>query len=149
MRVLSPKDTKCTFCGRYFTRRGLLKHQRHHCAKNSNRVPRMFKKSRCKLCGKTLHGNGLRAHVAQVHPEAYARSRSVRAHRMKETRSGSAGVKKEVHKKHSRQREASNNALQSRKGSSAPTLKSRKGGAPAPSARVTGGSHGANLGGDS
>lgn len=30
--------------------------------------------------GKTLRSNGLRAHVAQVHPEAYARSCSVRAH---------------------------------------------------------------------
>ena len=57
---------------------------RHHCAKNPDRVPREFKKSQCRHCGKILHGNGLRAHVAQVHPEQYARSRSVRAHRMKE-----------------------------------------------------------------
>ena len=84
MRELSPKDTKCTFCGRYFTRRGLLEHQRHHCPKNKDRRPRVFKKRRCKHCGKEMHGNGLRVHVASVHPEAYRRSRSVRAHRMKE-----------------------------------------------------------------
>jgi hypothetical protein len=91
MRAPSPKDTKCKFCGRRFTARGVLEHQRHHCGKNPNRKPREFKKSRCKHCGKELHGNGLRVHVASVHPEAYARSRSVKAHRMKERRSGSAG----------------------------------------------------------
>ena len=124
MRALSPKDTKCTFCGKYFTRRGLLEHQRHHCAKNPHRRPRVFKKTRCKHCGKEMHGNGLRVHVASVHPEAYARARSVKAHRMKENpfkRSGNAGVKKEVgKKKHSRQHEASNHALHSREDSSAP-----------------------------
>ena len=83
-------------------------------AQNPNRRPRKFKRSQCRHCGK-----GLRAHVAQVHPEAYARSRSVRAHRMKETRNGSAGARKEEHKNHTRQREASSHALHSREGSSA------------------------------
>ena len=41
----------------------------------------MFKKSQCRHCGKILHGYGIRVHVASVHPEAYARSRSVKAHR--------------------------------------------------------------------
>ena len=87
MKTPSPKDTKCKFCRRRFTRRGVAEHMRHHCAKNPDRVPREFKKSQCRHCGKILHGNGLRAHVAQVHPEQYARSRSVRAHRMKEKHS--------------------------------------------------------------
>ena len=82
MKAPSPKDTKCKFCGRRFTKRGLREHQRHHCAKCPDRKPRKFKKSQCRHCGKILHGNGLRAHVAQVHPEQYARSRSVKAHRM-------------------------------------------------------------------
>ena len=123
MRALSPKDTKCTFCGRYFTRRGLLEHQRHHCPKNKDRRPRVFKKSRCKHCGKTLHGNGLRAHVAQVHPEAYARSRSVKAHRMKEKRSGSAGARKEERRTHSRP--PSGHALHSPERSPAPRKEDR------------------------
>ena len=44
---------------------------------------------------------------------------------MKEKLSGNAGVKKEIRKKHSRQREASNHALHSREDSVAPR-KSRK-----------------------
>ena len=57
----------------------------------------MFKRSRCKHCGTELHGNGLRVLVASMRPEAYARSRSVKAQCMKEGRSGSAGggVRKE------------------------------------------------------
>ena len=122
MKALSPKDTKCKFCGRRFTARGVLEHERHHCAKNPNRRPREFKKSRCRHCGKTLHGNGLRAHVAQVHPEAYARSRSVRAHRMKEKRSvsASASARKEGQRKQTRQRMASSHAPHSRESSAAP-----------------------------
>ena len=49
-----------------------------------------------------------------------ARSLSVRTHRNNERWSGNVGVKTEARKKHSKQREASNNALQSREGSSAP-----------------------------
>ena len=118
MKAPSPKDTKCKFCRRRYTARGVKEHERHHCAKNPNRRPREFKKVRCKHCLKQLHGNGLRAHVAQVHPEAYARSRSVRAHRMKEKRSGSAGARKEERREHSRP--VSSHALHSREGSSAP-----------------------------
>ena len=97
MKAPSPKDRKSKFCGRRSTARGVLGYQRHHCPKNKDRRPREFKKTRCKHCGKELHGNGLRVHVVSVHPEAYARTRSVKAHRMKERRSGSAGggVKKE------------------------------------------------------
>ena len=118
MKAPSPKDTKCKFCRRRFTRRGAKEHERHHCAKNPDRVPREFKKSPCLHCGKILHGNGLRAHVAQVHPEAYARSRSVKAHRVKEKRSGSTGVRKEERRKHSRP--PSGQALHSPKRSPAP-----------------------------
>lgn len=118
MKAPSPKDTKCKFCRRRFTSRGVKEHERHHCAKNPHRRPREFRKSQCRHCGKMLHGNGLRAHVAQVHPEAYARSRSVRAHRMKEKRSGSAAARKEVRHKHSRP--LSSHALHSREGTPAP-----------------------------
>ena len=112
MKAPSPKDTKCKFCRRRFTRRGVKEHERHHCAKNPNRRPREFQMSQCRHCGKILHGNGLRAHVAQVHPEAYARSRSVKAHRMKQKQSGSAAARTKVSHKHSRQRGASSHALQ-------------------------------------
>ena len=74
-------------------------------------MPRVFDKVRCAHYMKELHGNGLRAHVAQVHPEQYARSRSVRAHRMKEKRSGSAGAWKEERDR----------ARKSHKGSPAPS----------------------------
>ena len=117
MKAPSPKHTKCKFCRRLYTARGVKEHERHHCAKNPNRRTREFKKSQCRHCGKVLHGNGLRAHVAQVHPEAYARSRSVKAHRMKEKRSGSAGASKEQHKR--RTKSLSNHALPSREGSPA------------------------------
>ena len=70
----------------------------------------MFEKVRRAHCLKELHGDGLRAHVAQVHPEQYARSRSVRAHRMKEKRSGSEGARKQDR----------DNAQKSHKGSRAP-----------------------------
>ncbi len=92
MKAPPPKDTKCKFCGRRFTQRGVLEHQRHHCPGNPDRRKREFKMTRCKHCGKKLHGNGLRVHVASVHPEAYARSRSVKAHRMKETRARSVSA---------------------------------------------------------
>ena len=115
MKAPSPEDAKCKFCRRRFiTARGVKEHERHHCAQNPDRRPRKFQRSQCRHCGK-----GLRAHVAQVHPEAYARSRSVRAHRMKEMRNGSAGARKEEHKNHTRQREASSHALHSREGSAA------------------------------
>eukprot|EP00959_Pyramimonas_sp_CCMP1952_P458451 9476639-Pyramimonas_sp.AAC.1 len=43
MKAPSPKDTKCKFCRRRFTRRGAKEHERHHCAKKSRqeaaRVP--------------------------------------------------------------------------------------------------------------
>ena len=123
MKAPSPKDTKCRFCRRRFTARGVKEHERHHCAKNPDRRPREFKKSQCRHCGKILHGNGLRAHVAQVHPEQYARSRSVRAHRMKEKRSGSAGVRKEERRKHSRP--PSSHALHSPERSPAPRKEDR------------------------
>ena len=123
MKAPSPKDTKCKFCRRRFTRRGVAEHMRHHCAKNPDRKPREFKKSQCRHCGKILHGNGLRAHVAQVHPEAYARSRSVKAHRMKEKRSGNAGVRKEERRTHSRP--PSSHALRSPQRSPAPRKEDR------------------------
>ena len=118
MKAPSPKDVKCKFCRRRFTARGVKEHERHHCVKNPKRRPREFLKVRCKHCLKELHGNGLRAHVAQVHPEAYARSRSVKAHRMKEKRSGSARVRKDEGRKHSRP--LTSHALHSREGISAP-----------------------------
>ena len=125
MKAPSPKDTKCKFCGRRFTKRGLREHQRHHCAKCPDRKPRKFKKSQCRHCGKILHGNGLRAHVAQVHPEQYARSRSVKAHRMEEKRRGSEDARKEGRHKHSRQRSTASHAQHSRESSSAPPQKHR------------------------
>ena len=120
MKAPSPKDTRCKFCRQRFTKRGVKEHERHHCTKNPNRKPRKFKKSQCRHCGKILHGNGLRAHVAQVHPEQYARSRSVKAHRMEEKRSGSTTARKVTRHKHSSQRNTSSRVQHSREGPPAP-----------------------------
>ena len=81
MKAPSPKDTKRKICGKRFTARGVAEHCRHHCPKTPNRESRVFKRSQCRHCGKWVHGNGLRVHVASMHPEQYARSRSVKAHR--------------------------------------------------------------------
>ena len=81
---VSPKNTACEHCGRFFTARGVKEHVRHHCPANPNRRKRVFTKSKCLHCGKRMHSAGLRVHVASVHPEKYARSRSVKAHRAPE-----------------------------------------------------------------
>jgi hypothetical protein len=81
---VSPKNTACEHCGRFFTARGVKEHVRHHCPANPDRRKRVFTKSKCLHCGKRVHSAGLRVHVASVHPEKYARSRSVRAHRAPE-----------------------------------------------------------------
>ena len=81
---VSPKNTACEHCGRLFTARGVKEHVRHHCPANPNRRKRVFTKSKCLHCGKRMHSAGLRVHVASVHPEKYARSRSVKAHRAPE-----------------------------------------------------------------
>ena len=81
---VSPKNTACEHCGRFFTARGVKEHVRHHCPANSNRRKRVFTKAKCLHCGKRMHSAGLRVHVASVHPEKYARSRSVKAHRAPE-----------------------------------------------------------------
>ena len=78
----SLKDTRCEFCGRFFTARGVKEHMRHHCHSNPNRRKRKFEKVTCVHCGKVMHSAGLRVHVASVHPEKYVRSRSVSAHRV-------------------------------------------------------------------
>ena len=77
----SPRDTACKFCGKLFTRKGCAEHMRHACKKNPKRRKRSFGKVKCLHCGKEIYETGLRVHVATQHPEAYAHSPSVKAHR--------------------------------------------------------------------
>ncbi len=77
----SPRDTACRFCGKVLTRKGCAEHERHACKKNPRRRKRSFSKLVCRHCGKAIHETGLRVHVALQHPEAWARSPTVKAHR--------------------------------------------------------------------
>ena len=77
----SPRDTACRFCGKLLTRKGCAEHERRACKKNPRRRKRSFSKVVCRHCGKAIHETGLRVHVALQHPEAWARSPTVKAHR--------------------------------------------------------------------
>ena len=101
---VSPKNTACEHCGRFFTARGVKEHVRHHCPANPNRRKRVFTKSTCLHCGKRMHSAGLRVHVASVHPEKYARSRSVKAHRAPEKPKKSEAKEARRHSKESPRR---------------------------------------------
>ena len=80
----SPKGAQCTHCKRFFTKRGPREHLRHvRCSPTSTATKRVFKRARCKHCGKSFHsGNSLRVHVAGQHPAEYAKSpHSVKRHK--------------------------------------------------------------------
>ena len=88
----SPKDAQCPHCKRFFTKRGLREHLRHvRCSPTSTATKRVFKRARCKHCGKSFHsGNSLRVHVAGQHPDEYAKSpHSVKDHIAPPKRKGS------------------------------------------------------------
>ena len=87
----SPQDAQCPHCKRFFTKRGLREHLRHvRCSPTSTATKRVFKRARCKRCGKSFHsGNSLRVHVAGQHPAEYAQSpHSVKGHKAPLKRKG-------------------------------------------------------------
>ena len=88
----SPKDAQCPHCKRFFTKRGLREHLRHvRCSPTSTATKRVFKRARCKHCGRSFHsGSSLRVHVAGQHPAEYAQSpHSVKGHKAPLKRKGS------------------------------------------------------------
>ena len=92
----SPRDTACKYCGKVLTRKGCAEHEHHACRKNPKRRKRSFGKVRCVHCGKDIYETGLRVHVATQHPEAYARSPSVKAHRARASkRTSPEGARRE------------------------------------------------------
>ena len=71
----SPKDTRCLYCGKKFTSKGVYEHERHHCKMNPHRKKRSFGKLKCRVCGQKYHAAGLRAHMATQHPQQFAKEK--------------------------------------------------------------------------
>ena len=74
----SPKDTKCLYCGKRCTSKGVYEHERHHCPKNPHRKKRSFSKLQCRVCGQLYHAAGLRTHMATQHPLEFAKDKARR-----------------------------------------------------------------------
>ena len=72
----SPKDTRCLYCGKRCTSKGVYEHERHHCPKNPHRKKRSFGKVKCRVCGQRYHAAGLRAHMATQHPQEFAKEKA-------------------------------------------------------------------------
>ena len=72
----SPKDTPCLYCGKKFTSKGALEHERHHCKMNPNRKKRSWGKLKCRVCGQAYHAAGLRTHMATQHPLEFAKDKA-------------------------------------------------------------------------
>ena len=74
----SPKDTKCLYCGKRCTSKGVYEHERHHCPKNKHKKKRSFGKVQCRVCGELYHAAGLRTHMAVQHPLEFAKDKARR-----------------------------------------------------------------------
>jgi hypothetical protein len=74
----SPKDTKCLYCGKRCTSKGVYEHERHHCKTNPHRKKRSFGKLQCHVCGQMYHAAGLRTHMAVQHPLEFAKEKRKR-----------------------------------------------------------------------
>ena len=74
----SPKDTKCLYCGKRCTSKGVYEHERHHCPKNKHTKKRSFGKVQCRVCGELYHAAGLRTHMAVQHPLEFAKDKARR-----------------------------------------------------------------------
>ena len=60
--------TYCRFgCGKKCTAKGVYEHERHHCPKNPNRVPKQIERKQCVVCGEWFNGHYLRVHMACQH----------------------------------------------------------------------------------
>ena len=74
----SPKDTKCLYCGKRCTSKGVYEHERHHCKMNKHAKKRSFGKVKCRVCGELYHAAGLRTHMATQHPLEFAKDKARR-----------------------------------------------------------------------
>ena len=74
----SPKDTRCLYCGKKFTSKGVYEHERHHCPLNKHRKKRNWDKVKCRVCGQMYHAAGLRTHMATQHPLEFAKDKCKR-----------------------------------------------------------------------
>ena len=64
----STGKTYCKFgCGKKCTAKGVYEHERHHCPKNPNRVPKQIERKQCVICGEWFNGHYLRVHMACQH----------------------------------------------------------------------------------
>ena len=72
----SPRDTKCLYCGKRCTSKGVYEHERHHCPKNPHAKKRSFGKVQCRVCGELYHKAGLRTHMATQHPLEFAKDKA-------------------------------------------------------------------------
>ena len=74
----SRKNTKCLYCGKRCTSKGVYEHERHHCPKNKHTKKRSFGKVQCRVCGELYHAAGLRTHMAVQHPLEFAKDKARR-----------------------------------------------------------------------
>ena len=72
----SPKDTRCLYCGKKCTQKGVYEHERHACPKNPHRKKRSWSKVKCRVCGEMYHAAGLRTHMATQHPLDFAKEKA-------------------------------------------------------------------------
>ena len=64
----STGKTYCKFgCGKKCTAKGVYEHERHHCPRNPNRVPKQIERKQCFICGEWFNGHYLRVHMACQH----------------------------------------------------------------------------------
>ena len=58
----------CKFgCGKRCTAKGVYEHERHHCPRNPDRIPKKIDRKQCVICGQWFNGHYLRVHMACVH----------------------------------------------------------------------------------
>ena len=93
----SPRDTKCLYCGKRCTSKGVYEHERHHCPKNPHAKKRSFGKVQCRVCGELYHKAGLRTHMATQHPLEFAKDKRKRP-------SSKASMRRRVAQSEERQR---------------------------------------------
>ena len=119
----SPKDTRCLYCGKRCTSKGVYEHERHHCKMNPHRKKRSFQKAQCRVCGQFYHAAGLRTHMATQHPDVFAKEQA------RKRPSSKAEMRRRVaraEKEESRRHKASRSPTPRRSHSRHPTASSPK-----------------------
>ena len=98
----SPKDTRCLYCGKRCTSKGVYEHERHHCPKNPHRKKRSWGKLKCRVCGQIYHAAGLRTHMATQHPAEFAKDKARKPSSRAAMRRRAARAESEDHRRHKR-----------------------------------------------